>query len=259
MRIRKIKEVTGKKSWCNDPKNKKVVWISPPTSKNDTAWTTHVISNDTLTGTHLFTHGLGLGDLNRDGRKDVIIREGWWEAPVNRKDDDWSFHKADLGSECAQMYALDLDSDGDNDVISSSAHNYGIWWYEQTKQGDSICWKKHEIFSEFSQSHGLALEDINNDGHPDLLTGKRFWAHNGNDPGERDPAVLYWFEFKPGRQPQWIPHLIDDNSGIGLHAAVIDMNNDNQKDIVIANKKGVFVFTQHSPTATSYLQLQKSN
>lgn len=229
---------------CADPANRRVVWVSPPRTAKDTAWTTYVISTDTLRGTHHFTHGLGFGDINGDGRKDVIIREGWWEAPVDRTQSNWVYHPADLGDECSQMYVLDVDKDGDNDVISASAHNYGIWWYEQIKEGNTVTWKRHEIFKEFSQSHGMAMSDINGDGYPDLITGKRFWAHNGNDPGERDPAVIYWFEFIPGKEPRWIPHLIDNNSGVGLHVVIQDMNKDKKPDIVIGNKKGVFIFEQ---------------
>jgi hypothetical protein len=225
---------------CNDPANKKVVWISPPTTKGDTTWTTHIISNDSLIGTNLFAHGLGYGDINKDGRKDVIIKDGWWEAPVDRKQTDWKWHPANLGAECSQMYVYDVDQDGDNDVISASAHNYGIWWHEQTQNG----WITHEINKEFSQSHGMEFKDVNNDGYPDLITGKRFWAHNGSDPGEKEPAVLYWFEFHPGKEPKWIPHLVDSDSGVGLNLVVEDINKDKKKDIVIGNKKGVFVFKQ---------------
>ncbi|HEY4156227.1 MAG TPA: hypothetical protein VGM24_12390, partial [Puia sp.] len=73
-------------------------------------------------------------------------------------------------------------------------------------------------------------------------TGKRYFAHNGNDPGAFEPAVLFWFEFKPGKSPVWIPHRIDDNSGVGLQVVVKDMNRDGFPDIIIANKKGVFLF-----------------
>lgn len=231
---------------CNDPNTKKVIWVSPPRNKKDTSWSTYTISSDTLNGTNLFQHGLGFGDINGDGYNDVIIRSGWWQGSKNPLKADWPFHSANLGPECAEMYVMDLDGDGDNDVITSSAHNYGIWWYEQSKSADTVAWIQHEIYKEFSQSHGLALFDVNGDGHPDLVTGKRFWAHNGNDPGEREPAVLYWFEYKPGKQPKWIPHLIDNDSGVGLHVTTADMNGDRRPDIIISNKKGVFVFNQTS-------------
>jgi len=132
---------------------------------------------------------------------------------------------------------------GTGDLITASAHNYGIWWHEKTsdEKGNTI-WKHHTIFNSFSQSHGLAMADINGDGYPDLITGKRYFAHNGKDPGALDPSVLYWFEFKPGKMPLWIPHQVDDNSGVGLQVVVQDINRDGLADIVVANKKGVFFF-----------------
>jgi hypothetical protein len=230
---------------CADSKNKKVVWISPPANKADTVWKEHVISNDSLRGTHRYTHGLGFGDMNKDGRTDVIYREGWWEAPADPAQPDWKFHPAPLSEECAHMYVSDLDEDGDQDIISSSAHGYGIWWHEQVKQGDSVRWIQHDIFNTFSQSHGLMMADINNDGNKDLITGKRYYAHNGTgDAGEDEPAVLYWFEYKPGKNPSWVPHLIDNNSGAGLNFVVQDINNDKRADIIISNKKGVYIFEQ---------------
>ena len=107
-------------------------------------------------------------------------------------------------------------------------------------------WKLHEISKAFSQTHGLALADMNGDGNADLITGKRFWAHNDTniDPGAHDQAVIYWYECKPGKEPVWIPHLIDDNSGAGLHVVIQDINKNKLPDIVIANKKGLFIFEQ---------------
>jgi hypothetical protein len=91
----------------------------------------------------------------------------------------------------------------------------------------------------------MVMQDINSDGQPDLITGKRYLAHhNGSDPGSYEPAVLYWFEYVPGKTPQWIPHLIDDNSGIGNSFIVTDVNKDGLPDIVTSNKKGVFFFQQ---------------
>ncbi|GEO05285.1 hypothetical protein AAE02nite_29490 [Adhaeribacter aerolatus] len=225
--------------------NGQMTWFKAPVSKNDLTWQKYPISKEKSPGSEPFSHGLGLGDMNKDGRPDVIIKEGWWEAPVDRTQPDWTFHPANLGEACAQMYVYDFDQDGDQDVVSSSAHNVGIWWYEQTQNEQGISqWTRHLISDKFTQTHSLALLDINQDGHPDLLTGKRYFAHMGKDPGEYEPPVLYWYALKPGKIPTWEPHLIDDNSGVGVHVVTQDMNHDKLTDIIVANKKGIFVFTQ---------------
>ncbi len=230
---------------CNDTLAKQVIWLKSPAAKGDTAWQRYVISNDRQRATNRYTHGLGWGDVNKDGRNDVIIKSGWWQSPVDVTTGNWIFHPADFGEDCANMFVMDVDEDGDQDIISSSAHDYGIWWYEQQKdvQGNTV-WVKHVISELFSESHALALQDIDGDGHPDLITGKRYFAHNGGDRGGYDPAVLYWYQFVPGKSPQWFPHLIDSNSGIGNSFIVKDINKDHLTDIIISNKKGVFFFEQ---------------
>lgn len=226
----------------NDPINKQVIWLKQPVKKGDTSWTKHVIASGDL-GTHRYTHGLGFADMNADGRPDVTITKGWWEAPSDRTQANWVFHPADFGQDCAQMFVLDLDGDGDLDVISSSAHDYGIWWHEQViDAAGNISWKEHEIDKSVSETHALALADINGDGQPDLVTGKRYFAHFDKDPGALEPSVLAWFEFKPGKNPQWVKHEIDNNSGVGLQVLVQDINADGLPDIIIGNKKGVFFF-----------------
>ncbi|WP_336515800.1 VCBS repeat-containing protein [Pollutibacter soli] len=230
---------------CNDNEKKEVVWYRAPVKKGDTLWTRYVISNDPNIGTHKYTHGLGYGDLNKDGRKDVIINTGWWEGPADPKSSShWKFHPAKLGPNCADMIVYDVDGDKDMDVFASSAHDYGIWWYEQVNDGTSSNFISHLIDSSVSQTHSLILKDINGDGHPDLTTGKRYFAHNGGDRGAYDASMLNWYEFKPGRQPSWIRHEIDNNSGVGIQFNVEDINKDKLQDIIISNKKGVFVFEQ---------------
>ncbi len=188
-----------------------------------------------------YYHGLGVGDINGDGRPDVVLPDGWWEAPKSPDQTPWKFHPAKLGGKAAQMHVYDFDGDGDQDVLSSSAHAFGIWWHEQTPEG----WVTHEIDSSFSQTHALCLADINGDGLPDFVTGKRWWAHGGRDPGGDQPAVMYWYELRrEGGKVRWIPHLFDHNSGVGTQFVVRDVDGDGLLDVVTSNKKGVFFFRQ---------------
>ncbi len=227
-----------------------MAWFSASVKAKKVTWKRTAISEQNSKGVGLFSHGLGWGDINKDGINDVMIRGGWWEAPKDIKSSPWKFHEADLGESCAQMITYDFDNDGDNDVVSSSAHAYGVWWYEQVFDKDrKSSFITHTIDSTFSESHSLVLQDVNNDGLPDLITGKRFFAHQGGGPGGMEPAVIYWFELlKDGKnKPVWVKHLIDDTSGVGIQFVTEDMNKDGRLDIVIANKNGVFYFEQLAP------------
>lgn len=236
-------DADGKQELVFGSGNKEMKWFKPVLNRR-TFWSAFSLSEADAPGTDRFSHGLGSGDLNKDGKTDVLVADGWWQAPEDPQT-IWKFHEVSLGAPCSQMQVYDFDDDGDNDVLTCSAHNYGIWWHEQISAPDgSIAFKQHLIDSTFSQTHATALVDINADGLPDLITGKRYFAHNGKDPGGLDPQVLYWFELQrdENNQPYWIPHLIDNSSGVGLQVIVDDVNKDGLKDILVGNKKGIFYF-----------------
>lgn len=232
-------------------------------------WAFHPISSNVAGGR--FTHGLGVGDVNGDGHLDLLEKNGWWEQPADpRTQPVWTLHAVPFaaGDGGAQMFAYDFDGDGDNDVLTSlAAHSYGLAWWEQTQPaGGKVEFIKHELMPTdakaaskqpvFSQLHAIDLADINGDGIKDLVTGKRFWAHapapdgTGGDPGVNDPAVIYWYQVKPGGTSgaaEFIPHLIHNNSGVGTQVMIAEMDGKAPPEIVVGNKKGSFV--HHATTA----------
>jgi hypothetical protein len=245
-----------------------------PTDK----WTFHPISSK---GDYRrFTHGLGYGDVNGDGRADILEANGWWEQPASLAGDPvWRLHKQPFnlgGSQKyvyggSQMYTYDVNGDGLPDVITViAAHNYGLVWYEQLKDRDAqgdIQFKQHFIINRtpsenkygvaFSEMHAVALADVDGSGLEDIITGKRFWAHgrdggHGFDDEPNAPAVLYWFKLvrNADKSVEFVPHLIDTNSGIGTQVVVGDVNGDGLPDVIVSNKKGTFVFLQYVKAVT---------
>jgi len=222
-----------------------IAWFSIP-KDIEAKWDRHAISKPKSHSTARYTHGYGIGDLNGDGRNDFLCIQGWWEQPEDPSKAPWPFHPVKLGPACADMIVYDFDGDGDNDVATSSAHNYGMWWFEQVKTDKGIEFKQHQFFKKYSQTHALILADMNGDGIQDLVTGKRHYAHQGRDPGGEDPAGVWWFEVRRPEKGkvEFILHEVDNDSGIGTQFEVSDFNGDGKPDIITSNKNGVFVFVQ---------------
>jgi FG-GAP-like repeat len=225
-------------------------WEQPASRDHDPLWTFHP-----------YPFALGPGQ----------IKQSWGLYDVT-SDGVATFAGVYGGS---QMYVSDLNGDGLPDVVMSiAAHGHGLAWWEQLKEPDKhfetilaqygapvmkapefkrhlIVWKApsdNPYGVEFTEMQAVAFADIDGDGLADIVTGKRFWSHGKRDldPESNAPAVLYWFKQvrNTDGSVDFVPHLIDDNSGAGTQIAVSDVNGDGLPDIVVANKKGAFVFIQ---------------
>lgn len=239
-------------------------YASPDPDSPTEPWKFHPISPNNRYGN--FTHGMGLGDVNGDGRSDLLEKDGWWEQPAALEGDPvWTFHQQPFGAGGAQMYAYDVNGDGLNDVITSlAAHGFGLAWYEQVRDGEAIGFREHVFMNQdprenrygvkFSELHALDLIDMDGDGVKDIVTGKRFWSHGRlGDPDRNDAAVLYWFKLARASDGSvdFVPYLIDDNSGVGTQVVAGDVNADGLPDVVVGNKKGTFVLLHETRNVTS--------
>lgn len=205
-----------------------------------------------------FGHGLGVGDVNGDTRPDLLFAGGWFEQPeTHALTSRWLLHKAKFSDAYggADMYAYDVDGDGDNDIITSlAAHDFGLAWYEQVRTGDEVEFKPHLIMGRepsdnrygllFTELHSVNLVDMDGDGLKDIVTGKTYYSHHKASPLWDAGAVVYWFRLVRGKDGvDWVPYKADGEAGIGRQLSIADVNGDKLPDIVVGGMKGAHVLT----------------
>jgi FG-GAP-like repeat len=182
-------------------------------------WPKHVLGPGQSGG---LAHYPGIGDVNGDGRLDVVhaAKQGEWYRMWLQPEDPnqaWVFKEVGKGYvQATNIQVADVNGDGRADLVATQGHHVGILWFE----GPAMV--PHYIDQSLRSPHTLAVADIDSDGDIDVVTCAF------------ESKVLAWFENK-GRG-EFEQHDISlDQQAYDLVAR--DVDGDGDLDLVVAGQE----------------------
>ncbi|MBD3165892.1 T9SS type A sorting domain-containing protein, partial [bacterium] len=140
---------------------------------NASSWTQHTVDAG-------FTpdpddDSIHAADVDGDGDIDILGAAGlsnsitWWEN-TNGDGSSWSSRPVttEFGGARA-VYATDMDSDGDVDVLGSAFDDDRIAWWENTA-GTGLSWEEHAVLNSLDGARGVFAADLDGDNDVDILS-----------------------------------------------------------------------------------------
>ncbi len=173
--------------------------------------------------------GIGVGDIDRDGRLDLVLGAGvgsplveWWRNPGDGST-PWVKHPVGSTNNMSKMMeTADINGDGRLDVVATDSEAKDCWlfWFEAPADPVKGEWKRHEVAHGYNGLDSLSVGDMNHDGQPDIVIGET-----------KDALRLVVYENVNGGA-SWKEHLIDKGKESHKGALAVDLDGDGDLDIV---------------------------